>query len=508
MVDRRTFLKGLAGTALAMHGLAKAAKAAPNRPNIVIVVTDDQGYADLGAYAHHAPDIHTPNMDRIAAGGVLMTHAYVTAPVCSPSRAGWNTGRYQQRWGHWSWGAPLPTNVRTLAEHLKAAGYVTGKVGKSDFGHGYHKHDVREYPLNHGFDEFLGFSSHAHDFFLMSEDVEKRTPDPHGGSAALGPLMHNRTRKEYTDAYTTEIFTDWAIDFLARHKDQPFFLTVAYNSVHHLIHEVPEKYLRKHGVKTIPNYDPDTMGRYSKYYNTYNKLGPIADADMRKYYLANLNCLDDQLGRLLDAMDRYGLADNTLLIYFGDNGGSPLTGACNRPLRGSKYILFEGGIRVPFMARWPGKLPKGATYAHRVSTLDVLPTCLAAAGRPAQPDAKLDGASFLEAVRDGKPAPSSARPMFWHFGGNWAVRDGDWKLVRTSDRISRKATSQILSGPAGAGRPRLYDLEADPAEQNDLAGKHPDVVRRLEALYQQWRAEMPKPPAGRRRKNAKKKPKA
>ena len=255
-MKRRTFLKAMAAGTLAGPALARAAVGA-RRPNIVILVTDDQGYADLSAYPHAAKDVHTPHMDRIAKEGVLLTQGYVSAPVCSPSRAGWNTGLYQQRWGHWSWGAPLPATARTLAERLKAVGYVTGKVGKSDFGTHYHSLDVREYPLNHGYDEFLGFSSHAHDYWLLSEEIEKKTPDPHGGSAALGPLFENRGRKEYDQGYLTTILTDAAVDFLKRHRDDTFLLTVAYNSVHHLIHEVPDEYLKKHGVKPIPNYDPD-----------------------------------------------------------------------------------------------------------------------------------------------------------------------------------------------------------------------------------------------------------
>jgi len=484
-MKRRTFLKALAAGTLAAPAAASAA-VPRSRPNILIIVTDDQGYADLSAYSHAAEDVRTPQMDRLASEGVLLTQAYVSAPVCSPSRAGWNTGLYQQRWGHVSWGAPLPGGARTLAEYLKAAGYVTGKVGKSDFGAHYHRQDTREYPLNHGYDQFLGFSSHAHDYWLLSEEIEKHTPDPHGSSAALGPLFENRGRREYDEGYLTTIFTDSAIDFLQRHRSEPFFLTVAYNSVHHLIHEVPESYLRRFGVKPIPNYDPATMGKYRTYYNTYNELGPIGDDQMRRYYLANLACLDDQVGRLLDSLDNLGLAENTLVLFFADNGGSPLTGANNRPLRGSKYILFEGGIRVPMMARWPGRLPAGKTYPHRVSTLDILPTCLEASGVALPADTRLDGSSALAALASGQPAPSSSRPLFWRFGKHWAVREGDWKLVHTADYTHRKPTSQIRQGPRTGMARRLFNLKTDPAEQKDVSDGHPDVVRRLQRLYDEW----------------------
>jgi len=488
-MNRRAFLNAMAGTLLGGGALARAAGGA-RRPNILIVITDDQGYADLSAYAHAAKDVRTPHMDRIATEGVLLTQAYVSAPVCSPSRAGWNTGLYQQRWGHWSWGAPLPARARTLAEYLKAAGYVTGKVGKSDFGSNYHRQNVREYPLNHGYDEFLGFSSHAHDYWLLSEAIEQQTPDPHGSSAALGPLFENRGRRQYDQGYLTTIFTDAAVDFLKRHRGDTFLLTVAYNSVHHLIHEVPDEYLKKYGVKPIPNYNPATMGKYAAYYNTYNKLGPITDDQMRRYYLANLACLDDHVGRLLDTLEALGLAGDTLVIFFADNGGSPLTGANNQPLRGSKYILFEGGLRVPFAVRWPGRLPRGKTYPHGVSTLDILPTCLEAAGVDVPADARLDGASMLAALRTGDPAPSGNRPRFWQFGKHWAVRDGDWKLAHTGDYTGRKPTSQIRQGPKTGMATRLFNLKDDPGEQTDVSGRHADVVARLTQLHEEWRGRM------------------
>src|SRR5688572_24900493 len=182
MADHRTncltradFLRRLSIGAVA--GLAVPNASAASRPNVVVIVTDDQGYGDLSAYAHAAKDVSTPNMDRIAAKGLLFTRAYVTAPVCSPSRAAWNTGRYQQRWDLRLGQTPgLPKSGRTIAEYFKGAGYVTGMVGKNDFGRGYHSQEAREYPLNHGYDEFLGFSSHAHDYFLLSKEIENATP--------------------------------------------------------------------------------------------------------------------------------------------------------------------------------------------------------------------------------------------------------------------------------------------------------------------------------------------
>jgi arylsulfatase A-like enzyme len=475
------------------EGGCSSKPAKPIRPNVIVIVTDDQGYADLSAYTHSATDIHTPNMDRIAKAGVLFTRGYVTAPVCSPSRAGWNIGRYQQRWDpRASWGPGLPHDEKLIAEYFKEAGYVTGKIGKSDFGRNYHKQDVREYPLNHGYAEFLGFSSHGHDYFLLSEDMEKRTPDPYGGSAALGALFENRGRKSFEKGYTTEIFTEWAIDFLERHKEDPFFLTVSYNSLHALIHQVPEPYLKKFEVKPIPNYEPETMGNYREYFVSHLYIGrPISDEDMRKYYLANLNCLDDNIGRLLNTMDRLGLTENTILVLFSDNGGAPFTGASNRPLRGSKFTTFEGGLRVPFIMSWPRQLPKGHVYPYRVSTLDLMPTILEAVGIPVRATSELDGESILEAVKAGQASPAEARPLFWKFGNRWAVLDGDWKLLQSFARHPQGPSSQILVVGDDAERaPALFNIKEDQGEQHNVAKGNPEVVKRLTELYQRWEAEV------------------
>ena len=357
---------------------------------VLLIVVDDQGYADFEPFANHDQSITTPNMNRIAAAGVVYTQAYTTAPVCSPSRAGIITGKNQFRWDKAaSWGPGLPDSVKTIAEYLRDAGYATARIGKNDLGKNFHKNNVREYPLQHGYDEFLGFSAHAHDYWLSSTLIKNRTPDPYNTSALLGPLMHNMGEKSYESGYLTDIFTDEAIRYMGEKREKPFFLTLAYNSVHHLIHEVPQKYLDKYGVKAIPNYDPDKLegfekqqpGSYSAYYDKYSRIGAISAADMRKYYKANLNCLDDNIGRVLDALDKDGTAKNTVIIFISDNGGSPLTGANNSPLTAGKYSLWEGGIRVPMALVWPGVIQPGSTQSSYVSAADILPTALQVAGK-------------------------------------------------------------------------------------------------------------------------------
>lgn len=480
---KKTVSLAIAATALLLAACAKEKK--QDLPNFLIIVTDDQGYADLSAFKHHAPDVHTPNIDRLAARGVLFSEAYVTAPVCSPSRAGWNTGLYQARWDPESgWSPGLPESVPNIAEIMKANDYATARFGKSDYGVGYHDQGVHEYPLNHGYDEFLGFSAHGHDYFLLSEDIEDRTPDPKGHSAVVGPLMHNRGRKEFKKGYLTEIFTDATIDFLKRHKEDPFFVTLSYNSVHHSIHQVPKRYLDKFGVKEIPNYDPDTDGKYENWFKRYITLGEISDEKMRQYYLANLDCLDDNIGRVLDALDELSLADNTVVIFFSDNGGSPTTGACNLPLAGSKFTLWEGGIRVPLILSRPDDPHAGETWDGLVSTLDILPTCLQEAG--------------IELPRglDGKVIPKSAeeveegRPLYWRFTGNGqdshAVRAGDWKLLHEGGRSPREPTRGIVNRAELLQGTRLFNLREDPSESRDLAGEQTEIVDRLQKLYTLW----------------------
>ncbi len=465
----------------AVNGSAKPQVDQTSRLNFLIIVTDDQGYADLSAFEHHARNVHTPNMDRLAARGVLFSQAYVTAPVCSPSRAGWTTGRHQVRWDpKSSFGCGLPKTVPHIAEIMKANGYATARFGKNDYGKGLHRNNVREYPLNHGYDEFLGFSAHGHDFFLLSKDIQDRTPDPKGHSAVVGPLMHNRGTKEFKDGYLTEIFTDATIDFLHRNREDPFFLTLSYNSVHHLIHQSPKRYLDKYGVKEILNYDPKKDGEYAPWFRKHITLGKITDDEMRRYYLANLNCLDDNIGRVLDALDELKFADNTVVIFFSDNGGAPTTGARNLPLAGSKFTLWEGGIRVPFILSRPGDPHAGETWHQPISTLDVLPTCLEAAGIKIP-----DGL-------DGQPISKSeeSRDLFWRWKNSYAIRSGDWKLLHNGGKMNRKPTKGIVNRTELMRGTRLFNLRVDSSESRDVAKEHPEIIQRLKKLYADWSKEV------------------
>ena len=464
---------------------------ATNKPNVLIIVSDDQGYADLSAYEHAAPDVRTPHMDRLARRGILFTNAYATAGVCSPARAGWNTGQHQARWDPTSgFNCGLPKGTPTLASMLKAHGYATAKIGKNDYGNrSLHSQNAYEYPLNHGYDEFLGFSAHGFDFFLLSEDIKKRTPDPTGHSASVGPLMHNKGYQEFKEGYLTEIFTDAAIDWITELETEnlkretqgeartPFFLTLSYNAVHHLIHQSPKRYLDKHGVREIPNYDPEKDGRYAKWFQRFITLGEISDEEMRKYYLANLNCLDDNIGRVLDALDEAKLSDNTVILFFSDNGAPPTNGARALPLAGSKFTIWEGGIRIPFILSRPGDPHAGETWDQPVSTLDVVPTCLEAAGL------KLSGLLDGQAIH----ASDESRALFWRMGkDSHAVRSGDWKLIHNGGRKDRQPTSGVIYREKYLKGTRLFNLAEDPGESRDLAKTNPEITQRLQRLYEEW----------------------
>ncbi|MBD8489511.1 sulfatase-like hydrolase/transferase [Echinicola sp. CAU 1574] len=467
---------------------SESKEAKTSKPNIILIVTDDQGYADLSAYNHVSHLCKTPNMDRIAQNGILFDNAYVTAPVCSPSRAAINTGQYQEKWDpKMFWSPGLPQNVLTIAETLKEAGYQTAKVGKSDFGTNYHNPAVREFPNQHGYDSFVGFSAHAHDYFLMDEETEKSTPDPYGTSASLGRLFVDSIKTSFKDTYSTELFTNKAIEFIQNNTDQPFFLDLSYNAVHHLIHEVPDEYLEKWDVQKVANYN-SSYGNYKDYYWDYTQVGKISDEEMRKYFLANLNCLDDNIGRLLDALEATGEMDNTMIILVSDNGGEPLAGANNLPLSGSKYTMHEGGIKVPMILSWPNGLPKEKLYTHRVSTLDIFPTFLEAAGvNDVVPQLDLDGSSLIRPIIENIPSASAESPLFFQFGKQWAIIDQDWKLVLAEDYNpeNRPITSQIQLG-SNPGVEALYDLAADPAERNNLIQQNSIKAKSLKTKHQNW----------------------
>ena len=433
LLTRRSLLHGAAALPLA---------AAPRpRPNVIVILADDLGYADVGFTG--AKDIPTPNIDRIARAGVRFTNAYVSHPFCSPTRAGLMTGRYQQRFGHENNPrydpndrvSGLPVDQVALPRVLSEAGYATGIVGKWHLGAAPEMH-----PLRRGFREQFGFIGGGHEYFKaggVDETREYFIPFQRDGK----PVAES----EYlTDALSCE-----AGAFVRRHARDPFFLYLAYNAPH-TPQQVTEKYL----------------GRFAG----------IQDP-RRRNYAAMISAMDDGIGGLLDTIDELKLGADTLIFFLSDNGGPVgINGSSNQPFRGAKGTLYEGGIRVPFAARWTGRLAADKVYNEPVISLDIFPTAVALAGAKSPASVKLDGVDLMPHLTGKAKRPPHER-LFWRTGGGvqYAVREGRYKLYRNQD---------------GA---QLYDLEADPGETRDVAADHKDVFERLERAREDWNKEL-KPP--------------
>jgi arylsulfatase A-like enzyme len=417
-------------------GWTQESKEAKKRPNIVVIVGDDMGYADIGC--HGCKDIATPNIDSIAQNGVRFTNGYVSCPVCSPTRAGLVTGRYQQRFGHeFNPGAPregtkedvgLPLTEVTIANVLKSAGYATGIVGKWHLGNVPHFH-----PLKRGFDEYFGFLGGSHSY-----------TDPGLGSA--NPIMRG-TEPVNEKEYLTDAFTREAMSFIERHKDKPFFLYLTYNAVHSPL-EAPERYKNKFENTSDPK---------------------------RRVYAGMMTAMDEGIGKVLGKLRDLRLEEDTLIFFISDNGGpTGNNGSNNGPLRATKATVYEGGIRVPFMIQWPRRLKGGKVAEIPVIALDILPTAAAAAGAELPKDRKIDGVNLLPYISSEKKG-TPHELLFWRMGQNHAIRKGNWKLVTM------------------AGETALFDLAADIGESKDMKAEKPDIVQELQKAFEKWSKDMAEP---------------
>ncbi len=459
---RREFLKTM-GFAAASVGtlsvlpsctsLGQTWRAERKQPNIIVIISDDMGYADIGC--HGCRDIATPNIDSVAQNGIRFTNGYVSCPVCSPTRAGLMTGRYQQRFGHeFNTGPPpgglreqvgLPLTEVTMADVLKSAGYVTGAVGKWHLGIAPHFH-----PFKRGFDEFFGFLHGGHSYI-----------DPSLGT--FNPILRG-TEPVDEKEYLTDAFSREAVAFVERHHNEPFFLYLAYNAVHTPM-QAPQRY--KGSFKHITN-------------------------PKRQVYAGMLTAMDEGIGKVLAKLRELGLEEDTLLFFVNDNGGpTGANGSRNDPLRATKGTMYEGGIRVPFMVQWPGRLKAGRVYNHPVIALDILPTAAAAVGVRVPRDRKLDGVNLLPYLT-GKKKNSPHESLFWRSAQNHAVRKGKFKLVK-------------MGGETG-----LFDLSSDVGETKDLKAEQPDVLKEMEKTYERWNSQMIDPAwtiQRRKRKTTKKKKK-
>jgi arylsulfatase A-like enzyme len=417
----------------------------PTKPNILVIVADDLGYADIGV--HGGKDVPTPNIDALAASGVRCSNGYVSAPYCSPSRAGFLTGRYQTRFGHEfnphvgeEGKLGLPLDQRTIANYLRDAGYATGLIGKWHQGF-----DRAHHPQSRGFDDYFGFLVGGHNY-LLHKDAEAEF-----GSAHSKNMIYRNRELQKLDGYTTDLFTDESLAFMDRHSGKPWFLYLAYNAVH-----TPLEVLEKYGER-VPK--------------------SIADPD-RRGYLSLLIGLDDSIGRIAAHLRKTGMDKNTLVFFFSDNGGSgrkpflAYNTGVNTPLRGDKGQTLEGGIRVPFFVSWPGKLPAGKTFDQPVTTLDILPTACAVAG--AKVNAECDGVNLIKYL-SGEDSTSPHEAVYWRFGPQKAIRKGNWKLVDWRDFETKQDSGW-----------QLYDLEKDIGEKNDLAKEQPERVVELSDAWQTW----------------------
>lgn len=462
------------------------------RPNIVLIVSDDHGYGDFGRFGR-AEQITTPNLDRLAAGAVSCTNAYVTAPICSPSRAGLISGSYQQRWGaRWFGDSRFPDELPSLAEQFAALGYATGYLGKVHYGP--EGPGDRACPSQHGFGEsFYGLAGRQQGRLNYLRHSSAAVEE-YGGEAswrmAVQPMYEGDEEVEFEGFLTEEIGRRGA-DFIDRHSrsqsaEEPFFLMVAFNAVHNFCFQLPDAELAAAGLPAYPDWN-EAEEPYNDWYE--RAIWPHLP-NGREYYLAQLKLMDAEIGRLLDSLDGNGITDDTIVVYMTDNGGSTCNFGDNAPLRGGKYTLWEGGVRTPFLVRWPGGgLRGGREVGELVSSIDLYPSLLAAAG--ASPDAwsHCDGLDQLALWRDDGRAATGHEALHWDTGFQWSVREGDWKLHTVDDAAAVHALRDHEHAPIEVGL-RLHDLGADPGEETDLAEKHPEIVQRLTQRHLAWRAEV------------------
>lgn len=429
---------------LALAAAPAVCGAVPTKPNILLILSDDMGYGDLGI--HGCKDIPTPNIDRLATQGVRFTNAHSNGAICSPTRAALMTGLYQNRMGFENQGT-LRRSFPTVAERLKAAGYTTALVGKWHLGH-----EPGLVPLDRGFDEFYGFMG------ALTAYINRPRTDVDNIETAI---WRNRV-KVSESRYLTDAFCAEARAFICRQRQasKPFFLYLAFNAVHTPL-QATDQYLAR-VPKTIQN------GR-------------------RKTYAAMLIALDDAIGKVLKELDDAGLAENTLVLFSNDNGG-PInahgnSGASNFPLRGSKFETFEGGIRVPMLIRWPGTLKESGTYSQAVCSFDLTATILAAAHVDAPGLDGVDLLPYLTGQKQGVPHEA----LFWRlrdWNNNHAVLQGDWKYVCSAEGACRPGPDQK------PGRDMLFNLAEDIGEKNDLSTQHPEKLAELKKLYQAWGESM------------------
>jgi arylsulfatase A-like enzyme len=409
----------------------RQANAGDEKPNVVLIFVDDMGCGQVSCYPQADDRFQTPNIDRIAETGIRATDGYSAHPMCWPSRASLLTGRYYQRFLR---GVVVPDSETMIPAYLKTVGYATGCIGKWHNTGSIGEWDGQEknHPRGWGFDRFFGFLGGMHDYW----DPDLGTHFKQGKNRPHRMPIYDDTARVEKVKYLTDEFTDRAVEFIERHHERPFFLYLSYNAIHTPF-QAPQPLIKKH------------------------------EGDVAAAMVASL---DIGVGRVLNELTTRGLRDRTMVLFIGDNGGYPGT---NGELRASKSRLFEGGIRVPFLGAWPGRLPAGETYSQPVMHIDVMPTLLAAAG--VEIPENVDGENLLPHWQ-GKRSDPPHQVLFWGDPGRdrFAVRRCDWKLVCESDQ---RQGEPVLG---------LYDLEEDVSEQHNVLEQQPHVAAELKGLRAQW----------------------
>ncbi len=428
------------------------------QPNYVVFITDDQGYGDLSCMG--ATDFKTPNIDRLAAGGVRFDNFYSNCPVCSPSRAALLTGRYPARAGVRSilaghrTASGLPQDVTALPRALKNEGYNTYMTGKWHLGL-----TEESRPNSHGFDNWYGFLAGCIDYYshIFYWGINRGGP----GNDPTHDLWENHEEAWNNGQYMTEAITEKAVDYIrdAVKDDKPFVLYVAYNAPHYPMH-APQKYIDR-----FPDLPWD-----------------------RQIMAAMLSAVDDGVGEIMNELERQNVAGNTCTFLMSDNGPSresrnwldgtpdPYYGGTSGGLKGHKFSLYEGGIRVPGIINWPDKIPAGQVLSEPVAAMDILPTFVKAAGGDSKPYG-VDGIDIMSYLTEGTPLPE--RDIFWEMNDQTAVRRGNWKLV---------LKGVLVEGADPEDDVHLSNLKEDMSEQVNLKDKYPEVATELTQAAKQWRA--------------------
>lgn len=439
-----------------------------DKPNIIYILADDLGYGDLSSYGQQK--FTTPNIDRLAKEGMLFTQHYSGSTVCAPSRSALLTGMHTghtvvrgnkeiQPEGQY----PIPDNTYTLAEAMKKEGYVTGAFGKWGLGYPGSEGD----PLNQGFDTFFGYNCQrmGHNYY------------PRHLWANQDSLVLSENFGKKKGVYAPELIHEKTLDFIEMNKEHPFFLYVA-SIIPHAELAAPEEVLRKYRGKFLPEKAYKGVDGGPEY-----RLGPYeSQKETHAAFVSMVQILDGQVGEIMEKLDKLGIADNTILIFTSDNGPHSEGGAdpeyfdSNGPFRGTKRDLYEGGIRVPMLVKWPGKI-KAGSKTEQVSTFwDVFPTFASIVGGELPND--LDGISFLPTLLGNEKEQQDHEYLYWEFhekGGRQAVRMGDWKGVKYN----------VIKNPDAPIE--LYDLTTDIGEKNNVANKHPEIVRKIEDILKEAR---------------------